>query len=587
MGSGHPAERWQQLRFSKRAIRRAWAVTQLLLGTSTIWAIGAAWPIHAAEQVVVRYLILERSVSLAELQEYTATGKASQRLQAYLQLLPADQRGQLRASLQERLTLEPITVAQLLYSPLGEAMLQQISTVIQTESRQANAQALRSALILATASPEGLSALSLIRHYPARTLRVDLAKGLEILKNFQTVVQQTQVVLEAVRRQADSEASQETPVAPAAMAALTEPGPWQVQVLSWNITDNSPQRLERTGNPRSLNVELYLPIPAPPTPIPLVVISHGLGADRYSYAYLGEHLASHGLAVAAIEHPGSSTARLLSFPGGYYRVSEAAQEFIDRPLDISFILDQLAQYPEYLQPWPGQVKPQRVIVIGQSFGGYTALMLAGATLNKPQLHQACPPTLAASLNVSLLLQCQATSITKAQVKLADPRVQAVLVINPISSHIFGPTGLASVQVPVMMVAGSADTIAPAVAEQIAPFTWLQTPERYLVLMDNATHFSTIGQSRSQISTLPIPLALIGPTPRQARYYLRAFSLAFVEAFLRDDQTMRSYLTAAAAQALSQAPLSVHLSQAWNAESLASALRSPQSGLSPTPVTIAH
>ncbi len=544
----------------------------MLLGLTVLGTLGAD-PGLAAEQVVVRYMILERSISLRELEDYAETGKASPRLQSYLEILPRDHRQQLRAALQERLFLEPVTVAQLLYSPLGEALLQQVSAIIQSESRQANAQALRAALILATADSEGLSALSLIRHYPAKQVRIDLTKGLEILKNFQSVVRESQLVLNAVRDQAQLEASVEPAVAPEVMQSLTEPGPWQVKILSWSVTDNSSRRLERIGEPRTLNVELYLPTPPPAEVIPLVVISHGLGADRYSYEYLGEHLASHGLAVAAIEHPGSSTQRLLSFPGGYYRVSQAAQEFIDRPLDISFILDQLATYPEYLQPWPGQVNPERVAVIGQSFGGYTAMSLAGASLNKSGLDQVCPPRLGASLNVSLLLQCQAQALVRPPQHFADPRVQAILTINPISSSIFGPNGLGHIQVPVMVVAGSADTIAPAVAEQITPFTWLKTPHRYLVLMDDATHFSTIGQSRSEASTLPIPLALIGPAPRQARYYLRALSLAFLKTYLQQDQASAPYLSAAAAQALSQPPLAVHLTQAWGAEDLELVLRS--------------
>lgn len=542
---------------------------------SLLLAWGWAGPGLGASRVVVRYFILERSVSLAELTQYAETGEASARLRSYLQVLPQPQRQQLRAALQERLTLEPVAVAQLLYSPLGEAMLQQVTAVIESESRQANPQALRAALILAAADPEGLSALSLIRHYPARTMRVDLTRGLEILKNFQTLVRQTQTVLEAVRHQSQAEALTQDPVSPAAMEALTESGPWRVQTISWTVTDNSPRRLQGTGQARTLNVELYLPTPAPVEPIPLVVISHGLGADRYSYAYLGEHLASHGLAVAAIEHPGSSMPELLSFASGNKGRQQAAQEFIDRPLDITFILDQLSQYPTYLQPWPGLVNPNEVLVLGQSFGGYTAFVLAGATLNQSYLQQACPPSLGASLNVSLLLQCQAAAISPPPPPLADPRVKAVLAINPISSTIFGPVGLENVQVPVMMVAGSADTIAPALAEQITPFTWLRTSHRYLVLMDNATHFSTIGQSQADTGVLPIPLVLIGPTPRQSRYYLRAFSLAFAQVYLRHDLTMKPYLTAAAAEALSQPPLSVYLTQAWNATTLDLALKQSQ------------
>lgn len=540
-----------------------------------------------AERVVVSYFILERSVSLSELTQYAETGTASERLRAYLNVLAPQQREQLRTALQERLILEPVAVAQLLYSPLGEALLEQVSTVVQSESRQANAQALRAALILAAADSQGLSALSLIRHYPAKTMRVDLTKGLEILKTFQVLVRQTQAVLTSVRQQSQTEAVNQPPISPQSMQALTEPGSWRVQNLSWTVTDNSSIRLARIGQPRTLNVELYLPTPPPPKPIPLVVISHGLGADRYSYAYLGEHLASHGLAVAAIEHPGSSTQQLLSFSGGYSDSLQAGQEFMDRPLDISFILNQLSQYPAYLRPWTGRVNPQEVLVIGQSFGGYTALVLAGAALNRPKLQQNCPPSLSSSLNVSLLLQCQALSLPLEMPNLADPRVKAVLAINPISSKIFGPVGLAAVRVPVMMVAGSADTIAPALAEQVMPFTWLKTRHRYLVLIDEATHFSTIGQSRAEATVMPIPMTLIGPTPRQSRYYLRALSLAFVNTYLHQDATMEGYLSAAGAQALSQPPLNIHITQAWNETALNSALQNLDQSVPPPPVMLAH
>ncbi|MDS3859491.1 alpha/beta hydrolase [Thermosynechococcaceae cyanobacterium BACA0444] len=556
-----------------------------VIGVMLAW--GQPILVFGAERVVVSYFILERSISLSELTHYAETGKTSRRLRAYLDALAPHQREQLRTALQERLILEPVAVAQLLYSPLGEAMLEQVSTVVQSESRQANAQALRAALILAATDPQGLSALSLIRHYPAKAMRVDLTKGLEILKTFQLLVRQSQSVLASVRQQSQAEAANQAPISPQSMQALTEPGPWRVQVLSWTVTDNSSIRLARTGQPRTLNVEVYLPTPPPPTPIPLVVISHGLGADRYSYAYLGEHLASHGLAVAAIEHPGSSMQHLLSFSGGDSDSLRAGQEFIDRPLDISFILNQLSQYPAYLRPWPGRVNPQEVLVIGQSFGGYTALRLAGAALNRAKLKQNCPPSLSASLNVSLLLQCQALSLPPDTDNLTDPRVKAVLAINPISSKIFGPAGLAAVRVPVMIVAGSADTIAPALAEQVLPFTWLKTPHRYLVLMDEATHFSTIGQSQADTTGMPIPIALIGPTPRQSRYYLRALSLAFVNTYLHQDQSMEVYLSAAAAQALSQPPLTIHITQAWNATALNSALQNLDQPVSPPPVMLAH
>ena len=75
---------------------------------------------------------------------------------------------------------------------------------------------------------------------------------------------------------------------------------------------------------------------------PLVVISHGFGANRRFFAYLARHLASHGLTVVAVEHPGSNGNVLWnrSDPrGAGPRSILPAQEFLDRPRDISFVLD--------------------------------------------------------------------------------------------------------------------------------------------------------------------------------------------------------------------------------------------------------
>ena len=60
---------------------------------------------------------------------------------------------------------------------------------------------------------------------------------------------------------------------------------------------------------RSIPVDIYW---SEATHGPLVVISHGFGADRRFFAYLAQHLASHGLTVVSVEHPGSNVASLIS-----------------------------------------------------------------------------------------------------------------------------------------------------------------------------------------------------------------------------------------------------------------------------------
>jgi predicted dienelactone hydrolase len=161
------------------------------------------------------------------------------------------------------------------------------------------------------------------------------------------------------------------------------------------------------------------------------------------------------------------------------------REFIDRPLDVKYLLDELerldAANPNL------QLNLRQVGVIGQSFGGYTVLALAGASLNFEQLQKDCK-ALEDSLNVSLLLQCRALELPRIQYNLRDERVKAAIAINPITSSIFGKDGMSDIQIPVTLVSSSDDKIAPALPEQIQPFTWLNNPEKYLVLLEGGTHF---------------------------------------------------------------------------------------------------
>ncbi len=540
----------------------------LIAGVNVLWLLCWNGSIQAAETIILRYGFLERSLPVKDLEIFVETGVASAELAAYLRLLPQERCQQLRSALQERLRLSPVAVAQLLYSPLGQDLLEQAATVIQTQTRRSNALALRAALIMAAQEPDGLTALGLIRQYPSQSMRVDLQKGLTILKNFQTTIRATETILEVVRTQAAASA-EEQPVP--TVQLLLQPGSNRWLEMPWVIEDRSPQRLQLTGQPRTIEVDLYLPLVSHSQPLPVVVISHGLGANRHSYRYLSQHLASHGFAVIALEHTGSSTRQLLSFPVGYTSAYTAAQEFLDRPLDVTFVLNHLRQFPQQLHPWQGQLNLERVAMIGQSFGGYTALVLAGAHLDFEQLARHCPSSILASFNVSLLLQCQALTLPPRTYSLKDERIAAVIAVNPITSALFGPRSLAQLTVPIMFVAGSNDTIAPAVSEQIYPFTWLTTPDRYLALIDEATHFSTIGEARDNEPVMPVPARLVGATSPRSRAYLKALSLAFLRAHLLQEESARQWLTPAAAATLGSPPYTLTLTHSLATPMLDTAL----------------
>ena len=185
---------------------------------------------------------------------------------------------------------------------------------------------------------------------------------------------------------------------------------------------------------------------------------------------------------------------------------------------------------------------EQVGVIGHSLGGYTTLALAGAELNVDRLRQHCPNK-KINLNISLLMQCRAKDLTP-QDQLADPRIKAAIAISPISSVILGKESLANISIPVAIMSGSEDIIAPVVQEQVYPFTWLSAPDKYLAMMIPGDHFSSSNLPRQKPTNPTIIEEFVGKRLADGKPYIKAFAVAFIKAHLEHNSEYRSYLTAA-------------------------------------------
>lgn len=525
-----------------------------------------ALPALSAERIYVNYSVIERSVPIEALEIYAKEGKITDDLRAYTRYLSPAQRQQFRQGLQTRIDLDPVTVSQFLYTPIGERLLQRISQVIQTPSRRPAFLALRASLILAAASPEGLTPLNILQRFPLQGVRVDVARGLNILSSIERLVQQTAAAVQATQMDYTEAEFEEALQAFSRGRDLRFRGPFAWQKVTFNLTDSSRADLGLGRGPRQFPVDVYLPDLAQTQPQPVIVISHGLGSDRQTFAYLAEQLASYGFVVAVPEHPGSSSQQLIALVTGQAREVAEPAEFIDRPLDITFLLNELAQRSQSDPQFQGRLNLEQVGVIGQSFGGYTALALAGAPLNFEKLQQECGERLEQTLDVSLVLQCQALVLPRQDYNLSDDRVKAVIAINPITSAVFGQESLSQIQVPTMIVGGTADTIAPALLEQIRPFTWLTTPDKYLVVMEGGTHLSVTGESASS-DLVAAPAALEGPAPIVARSYVEALSVAFFETYVANQPTYARYLTPAYTTVISRPPLELSISQTLSVDDL--------------------
>jgi predicted dienelactone hydrolase len=108
----------------------------------------------------------------------------------------------------------------------------------------------------------------------------------------------------------------------------------------------------------------------------------------------------------------------------------------------------------------------------------------------------------------------------------------------------------------MIISGSSDAIAPPLAEQIEPFTWLPNLEKRLILVNGATHFSTIDEVQPAEKVFVTPKELVGRTPDVARLYMRALGLAFFQTYVKQQPKSSVFLTPASIQAQSLQPLAL-------------------------------
>ncbi|PSB44273.1 hypothetical protein C7B80_21205 [Cyanosarcina cf. burmensis CCALA 770] len=550
----------------------------------------------AADRIYATYGALESSVAIEDLAEFAETGEIEGGLIDYARRLTPAQLARLRGILTAPVDLSSVAISQFLYSSIGETLLQRLGQIVQTEARLPGFYAIRSALILAAAeNRQGFTLLDVLRQFPTNGIRVNLGQSLEIVEELQAVINRTNEAIALVQRQSAAAAINQQPANFSQLPDLRQRGSFTWTKRTLELYDRSrdrafiadlylPREQGRVGSreqgerelrePRELG-ELgerteQLPITNYQLPItnhrrfPVIVISHGLGSDRNTFRYLAQQLASYGFAVAVPEHPNSNAEQLRSLLNGRATAVTPPREFINRPLDVSYLLDVLAQLNRTDPSFAMNL--QQVGVVGHSYGGYTALALAGAKLNFDQLQQDCQ-NLGETFNLSLLLQCRTLELPRTQYNLRDKRIKAAIAINPIGSSLFGKAGLSQIKIPVTIASSSEDKVAPALPEQILPFTWLTARNKYLLLLAGGTHFSAADKSDPGSEPLPIPESVIGPDPALARGYLGAWSVAFFETYIATSQQYRPYLSADYARFISQPPLTLSLVQSLPLDNL--------------------
>jgi len=540
----------------KKASTRKQKFHQLLLNSlfvATISTLTTALTADAAEKIYAAFGPLDFSVSVADLENFVQTGKVTPKLKLLLRRLSAEQKEELRTNLQKSHDVKPVLLSQYFYTPMGENILRKAGNIIQTKSGQNGIFALRAALILAAAEGD-FNLIKVLKKFPTYGIRINTSQTIKVIKEIADVFADTKNAITQINKLSQGEIAAAPPIDYKTLPDIRNLGP--VKYSSQTVY------LKDTSRNRKYPVVLYLP-PAPSNSrekIPVVVISHGFADDPGTFAGLGKFLASHGFAVALPEHIGSNLAHQEATLAGRGRELFRLNEFIDRPLDVTFLLNYLEGLNQ--SDFQGRLNLKKVGIIGHSFGGYTALMLGGATVDFQQLQKDCQQDY---FNISSLLQCRAKEFKPASVQrkilsqgLKDDRIQLVITLNPVSSIVFGQKGLSRIQVPVVMGSAGYDPATPLVREQIRAFTWLETPKKYLVVADGFSHSSEL---TTLINSLLFSSSNSGNLENEVKSFqqnARSIMLAFLRVYIQERSQYSPYVQPSYPQFISQPPFDLSL-----------------------------
>ncbi len=507
-------------------------------------------PAYSAEQIRFWYTPFgEFTIYVSDLEKFAKEGKLTKRLEFYLERLSPQQQIQLREALTTRYSLSHTTAAQFSYSPVGEILVRRLGRILQMTPELNGFSALRASLILSAQSEEGLSILNLLQRYPVPIIYLDLPRGLQAYAEVSQLLYKKEQAIAAIEKQAIAESQNnqnenKALVNPQKDLRVAGDVKWTKEQFTY---------LQRDRNVK-ISADIYIP-QGLVSPAPLIVISHGLASNPDTLQYLSQHLASHGFAVAALEHPKTGSRDFAAFLFGFSKAPQS-EEAVQRPYDVKYLLDALDQRVKTdplapMHQWRDRINTEQVGLIGHSFGGYTVFTLAGAQLNFNQINKECsiPEPNVSSFNISKILQCRFSSLDTNNINLSDRRVKAVLALNPLGgSTLLGKEGMQTIKIPIAIFASGDDLFTPAVPEQFFPFVWLTSANKYLVTFPKGTHFSFL--ERSDRGVLVVPATILGEKPEFTHPYTKALSLAFFQTHLSNRPEFAAYLNNAYVQAIS-------------------------------------
>jgi predicted dienelactone hydrolase len=268
---------------------------------------------------------------------------------------------------------------------------------------------------------------------------------------------------------------------------------------------------------RGKDLQLRVSFPEDVGVYPVIVWSHGATGSKDDYQPLVRHWVSYGYVCIQANH---SDSRALAGIAQTGKVANRLRDWANRPRDIEFILDSLDAMEAKVQGLTGKMDKKTIGVGGHSFGAHTAQLVGGTTT---------------------------VDLNGVRSSHADPRPKAFVLISPQGK---GPQlddeSWKKLTRPFISVTGSNDwgRNGDPVDWRLDPFRLASSQDKFLLYIEGARHdFGGIGGG--------VAYRNAGPANPNHIAYVKSATVAFWDAYLKEDRDARSYLSADVVSRMSQ------------------------------------
>lgn len=214
---------------------------------------------------------------------------------------------------------------------------------------------------------------------------------------------------------------------------------------------------------------------------PLILLSHGSGGNAVNIGWIAARLAEEGAIVVSTNHPGTTSRD--SHPRETIKIWQ-------RTADFSAILDHLQNEA----PFGLSVDSSKIGAVGFSLGGHTVLSLAGARVKKQKFINYCnqyPKLLDCAWYKAAGVDLNDIDAERFGQSNLDPRIKAIVSIDPGLAQAFDVRGLHNITNPVLVInLGDADKVPTGInGRNIIK----ELPNAAYKTVKGATHFSFLGR----------------------------------------------------------------------------------------------